>query len=162
MGGRFSIDGPKARAGTLTSASWVTSLDLGPGVPLTPFEVPVTASGTSTATSVALSLTVPQFTTRFLVPKNTLQSNLDLTGLTSMFTPIPDVVAMGSFALTGMGGGTLTLVAPSKVSIDGGLAQRRTLSFVTLRLSFVPEPGSLVLLAAAAGGLALVCGRGEH
>jgi hypothetical protein len=61
---------------------------------------------------------------------------------------------MGSFNLTPLGGGTVTLVAPSKISIDGPFAQRRTANFTTLSLSFVPEPGTLLL--SAAGGVALV------
>jgi hypothetical protein len=78
------------------------------------------------------------------------------TGLTSGGDPIPTVVAMGSFSLTApLGQGTVTLVSPSKVSIDGPLAQRRTVSFATLKLVFVPEPGTLLLLGA--GAFALLC-----
>ena len=241
------IAGP-ARAGTLTSASWVTRIDLGPVVPAPPFSVPVTASGTSAATSVAVSLTVPSFATTFFVPRTAngaltlhlgvtfdgaqvitatpgmavatagvpgsarlmtaahdfmgvnqsmfkvgLQTIVSLPlsaggmgqftntfsllgthhhftidfyawtpgtrtfkGLTSMSAPLPDVVAMGSFALNGNGAGTVNLVTPSKLSVDGPLAQRRTVSLTTLRLSFVPEPAALLLLATAVGGLAMV------
>jgi hypothetical protein len=86
------------------------------------------------------------------------------TGLTSKFAPLPTptVVAMGSFNLTAMGGGTVTLVAPSKISIDGSLAQRRTASFTTLKLTYaptVPEPATLLLLGAGVLGLALVGSR---
>jgi hypothetical protein len=87
---------------------------------------------------------------------------LTFTGLTSKLAALPDVVAMGSFALTGMGGGGVTLVSPSRLSIDGSLAQRRTVGFTSLQLNFVPEPGPLLLLAAAATGLALVRGRRDH
>jgi hypothetical protein len=79
---------------------------------------------------------------------------LVFSGLTTKGVALPSVVAMGSFNLTPMGGGTVTLVAPSKISIDGPFAQRRTASFTTLSLSFVPEPGTLLL--SAAGGVALV------
>jgi hypothetical protein len=58
-----------------------------------------------------------------------------------------------------MGGGTVTLVAPSKISIDGPLAQRRTASFTTLKLSYAPEPSTLLLLGAGVMGLALVGSR---
>jgi hypothetical protein len=63
--------------------------------------------------------------------------------------------AMGSFNLTANGGGMVTLVAPSLVSIDGFYAQR-TASFTTLELTFVPEPTSLLLIAAAGVALLLV------
>ncbi len=82
---------------------------------------------------------------------------LTFTGLTSKFAPLPTptVVAMGSFGLTAMGGGTLTLVSPSKISIDGALSQRRTIaSLSTLKLTYAaPEPGLLLLLGAGAAGL---------
>jgi hypothetical protein len=74
---------------------------------------------------------------------------LVFSGLTTRGQALPSVIAMGSFNLTAKGGGTVTLVAPSKISIDGSLAQRRTASFTTLVLSFVPEPGTLLLLAGA-------------
>lgn len=79
------------------------------------------------------------------------------TGLTSKFAPLPTptVVAMGSFvSLTAERIRTVTLVAPSRISIDGPLAQRRTASFTTLRLNYLPEPSTLLLLGAGAVGLA--------
>jgi hypothetical protein len=78
---------------------------------------------------------------------------LVFSGLTTRGVALPSVIAMGSFDLTAKGGGTVTLVSPSKISIDGSIAQRRTASFTTLVLTFVPEPGALMLLGA--GGLAL-------
>ena len=51
-----------------------------------------------------------------------------------------------------------TLVAPSKISVDGPAVQRRTASFATLHMVFVPEPGALLLLAAAG----LACIRAVH
>jgi PEP-CTERM motif len=83
------------------------------------------------------------------------------TGLTSKYLPLmtPTVVAMGSFGLTGGGGGTVTLVSPSKISIDGSLAQRRTASFTSLKLTYIPEPGTLLLLGAGAAGLVLLSSR---
>jgi hypothetical protein len=65
------------------------------------------------------------------------------------------VIAAGSFNLNAQGGGTVTLVSPSKISIDGALAQRRTASFTALVMTFVPEPGTLLLLGGAALALAL-------
>jgi hypothetical protein len=81
---------------------------------------------------------------------------LTFTGLTSKFValPTPTLVAMGSAHLA-QGGGTVTIVSPSKISIDGPLAQRRTVSFTSLTLTF-PEPSALWLLAVAAAGLAFV------
>jgi hypothetical protein len=84
---------------------------------------------------------------------------LTLSNLTTKGKALPTVVAMGSFNLTSMGGGTVTLVSPSLVSIDGALAQRRTAGFTSLSLSFVPEPATLLLLAAGALGLALMGSR---
>ena len=62
---------------------------------------------------------------------------------------------MGSFNLTAHGGGTVTLVSPTKISIDGRLAQRRTVSVTSLKLHFVPEPASLPLIGAGAAALLL-------
>jgi PEP-CTERM motif len=76
-------------------------------------------------------------------------------GLTTKGVALPTVMAVGSFNLSAGGGGTVTLVAPTKVDIDGALAQRRTASFTTLKLTFVPEPGTVLLLAAAAAALVL-------
>jgi hypothetical protein len=111
------------------------------------------------------------------------------TGLTSNFVPLPDVVAMGSFQgapwdyrlppshfprsqevhLTWGSGATVTLVAPSRISIDGPLAQRRTVSLTTLSLSLpgdpcciihgTPEPRALLLLGAGFAALLLARGR---
>jgi hypothetical protein len=81
-------------------------------------------------------------------------------GLTSKGMVLPTVTAAGSWNLTPGGDGTVTLVSPSKISIDCGLAQRRTASFTSLRMVFVPEPGStLLLLGAGALGLVLVGSR---
>src|SRR5262245_31208844 len=71
---------------------------------------------------------------------------LTFTGLTTKGKALPDVIAMGSFNLTPSGGGKVTLVSPTKVSIDGALFARRTASFTKLVLSFVPEPSTLLLL----------------
>jgi PEP-CTERM motif len=53
----------------------------------------------------------------------------------------------------------VTLVSPSKVDIDGNLAKRRTAGFTKLVMSFVPEPGTLLLLGAGALGLVLMGSR---
>jgi len=82
------------------------------------------------------------------------------TGLTWKGSPRPNVVAMGSFGLTPNGGGTVTLVSPTKMSANCALLQQRHIySLTTLTLSFVPEPGALLLLAAGAAGLGLVRAR---
>jgi hypothetical protein len=81
------------------------------------------------------------------------------TGLTTKLAALPTVTAAGTWNLTAMGGGTVTLVSPSKISIDCGLAQRRTASFTALKMYFVPEPGTLLLLGAGALGLVLVGSR---
>jgi hypothetical protein len=53
--------------------------------------------------------------------------------LTSMGSALPDAAATGSFDLTPDG---VSLVSLTKISVDGGLSQRRTASFTTLKLSF--------------------------
>jgi hypothetical protein len=103
---------------------------------------------------------------------------LRFTGLTTKGVGLPDAVAMGSFdyvdypekipashTVTGpFGSLTVTLVAPTRISIDGPLFQRRTVSFTTLKLNYLnetgvvhgtPEPGALLLLAAGMAGLLL-------
>jgi len=247
---------PRAHAGTLTSATWfqvtegrLRGVGVIGGIPMTRTGAQLGAAGTSTATSIAVTLSYPAFASTLFVPK-TASGTADLalqvtqggpqaitatpsmaggtpgipgtvvvmsalhagkgvnqsmfmigsvtflkvplshgaadqfagtfivfpgiihaltldfigwtphtlvfTGLTSDSQPLPDVTAMGSFALTSMGGGTVTLVSPSKISIDGVVAQRRTVAVTTLVLSFVPEPGTLLLLGGA--GLALLLG----
>jgi hypothetical protein len=85
--------------------------------------------------------------------------SLTFTGLTTKGAALPTVAAMGSWNLNAQGGGTVTLVSPSKISIDGALAQRRTAGFTSLVLSFVPEPGSLLLLGAGAIGILFLVRR---
>jgi hypothetical protein len=80
-------------------------------------------------------------------------NTLIFTGLTTKGAALPTVTAAGSFNLNAQGGGTVTLVSPSKISIDGSLAQRRTAGFTSLVMSFIPEPGTLLLLGAGALGL---------
>ena len=77
------------------------------------------------------------------------------TGLTTKLATLPTVTAAGSWNLTTNSGGTVTLVSPSKISIDCALAQRRTASFTSLKMYFVPEPGTLLLLSAGVLALAL-------
>ena len=89
---------------------------------------------------------------------------LTFTGLTSKFVALetPTVVAMGSVNLDAAGNGTVTIVSPSKISIDGPLAQRRTAGFTSLTMTYgpgVPEPSTLLLLGAGVIGLVLVGGR---
>ena len=86
------------------------------------------------------------------------------TKLTSKYAPLmtPTITAKGSFNLTGMGGGTVTLVSPSKITIVGSLAGRKTASFTSLKLTYAataPEPSTLLLLGAGVVGLALVGSR---
>jgi hypothetical protein len=278
-----------AQAGVLSNATWTQATQ---GFPLTRSTIgycptntpgcdPLVASGTSTATSIAVSLDYPFITTKFFVPK-TPNGSIDLavnitqggvagitatagmanvtaggipgtafvmsgvhntkgvnqstfltgvntivmvslnagiagqftgsfiviginhlitvdfyawtgmaasfTGLTSKGVASPDVTAPGSWNLSqtangvtdnGLtikggpgtannpnfasmtsngnlkaGAGVVTLVSPSKISIDCSLAQRRTAGFTSVQMWFVPEPGFLLMLGA--GGLSLV------
>lgn len=82
------------------------------------------------------------------------------TGLTSDGHPLPAVVAMGSLRLASDHVGELTLVAPSRISVDGPLLQRRTASFASLHMVFVPEPGALLLIGSAGLGLWLAAQKG--
>jgi len=61
------------------------------------------------------------------------------------------VTAMGANGLTAGGAGTLVLVSPTKVitNVAGTLA-----AFGTLTLTYVPEPGTLLLLGMGVAGLA--------
>jgi hypothetical protein len=122
--------------------------------------------GVNTLVQVPLSVgKAGQFTGTFLVVGALHRLTVDFyawtpgtlvfTSLTSMGQALPSVVAAGSFNLNSMGGGTVTLVSPSKISIDGSLAPRRTASFTTLVLTFVPEPGAMLLIVAGAVVLGL-------
>ena len=79
---------------------------------------------------------------------------LTFKGLTYKLSPLPDVIAMGSFALTANGGGTVTLVSPSRITARSPVIfESKVVSLTTLTLSFVPEAGTLLLLAASAVAL---------
>jgi hypothetical protein len=137
----------------------VNASKLGPGA-TTLVLVPLSAGKAGTFTGFFYVLTSPHYITVdfYAWTPNTIS----FMGLTTKGAALPDVTAAGSFNLTGMDGGTVTLVAPSKISIDGPLAQRRTASFTTLKLSYAasaPEPSTLLLLGAGALGLALVGSR---
>jgi hypothetical protein len=253
--GALLLAGASARAGTLTSATWHQLIDPMPGlfsaVALTRTTAQLGAAGSSTAASVAVSLSFPAFATTvfrplttpfdlavritqggpqaitatpgmgsgapgipgsvvvlsavhagmgvnqsmFMVGVNTIvraplshgragnftgtfaltgnlfdvsidfyawtPGSIVFTQVTSGGVALPDFTAMGSFNLTGNGGGTVTLVSPARLSVAGaglGGVERRNIGFVanTLTLHFVPEPGSLLLLGA--GGLLLAVG----
>src|SRR5262245_42736236 len=81
------------------------------------------------------------------------------TGLTTKGAALPTVMAAGSFNLTANGGGTVTLVSPRKGSVHGVLAQGRTASFTTLKLTFVPEASTLLLIGAVLGAVVLATRR---
>ena len=120
-------------------------------------KVPLSVGKAGTFTGYWLALTSPHYVTVSFYAWT--PHTLTFTGLTSKFAPLPDVVAMGSFGLTPMGGGTVSLVSPSKISIDSPLTQRRMASLTTLSLSYAPEPGTLLVLGAAVAGLVWVGSR---
>lgn len=74
-----------------------------------------------------------------------------LTGLTQNLSPLPDAVTAGSFMLDANGAGTVTLVAPTRFSVVSSTTFRQDVALTRLTLHFVPEPGSWLLLLAAAG-----------
>jgi hypothetical protein len=238
-----------ASAGTLTSATWITEV---PGYEprVAPLGVPLVASGTSTASSISVSLTLPSFegglfgyygvggytyrrlvlsgsqnlvatplmatatmgvpgsveerlayhiaqgvnasmltpgqlilfrlpvsvggvgsdTGQFIVGGGTHYFTIDhygwtiagqtFTGLTQYGAAVSPVAAMGSFALTAMGGGSVLLVAPTRISVDGaGYVQRHDVILTTLQLHFVPEPSTTLLFGAGGVGLLLTVRR---
>jgi hypothetical protein len=112
-----------------------------------------------------------QFTSTFLVLGQLHTITVDFyawtpgtflfTGLTSLGSALPNVTAAGSFNLTAQGGGTVTLVSPSLVSVDGTFAQQRTAAFTKLVMNFVPEPGTLLLFGGAGVALWLRSRRGR-
>lgn len=62
--------------------------------------------------------------------------SIRFSGLTSMSEPLPDVTAKGSWSWQGNETGMVNLVAPTKIHVDGNLAQRRTATFTSLKLWF--------------------------
>lgn len=74
-----------------------------------------------------------------------------LTGLTHNLAALPDVVTAGSFMLDSSGAGTVTLVAPTRFTVQSSLPYRSNVALTRLTLHFVPEPGAWLLLLAAAG-----------
>jgi hypothetical protein len=70
---------------------------------------------------------------------------------TALGGPLQNITVMGNNALTPGGGGTLTLVSPGKVitNLTGPIPL-----ISTLTLTYVPEPGTLLLLGAGVAGLA--------
>jgi hypothetical protein len=137
-----------AHAGMAVNASMLTA------AMTTLVKIPLDVGEAGTFTGYFLALGSPHYITVDFYAWT--PHSKTFTGLTSLFAPLPDVTVMGSFALNGTGMGTVTLVSPSKISIDSPLLQRRTASFTTLKLTYAPEPGLLLLLGAGVVGLALV------
>jgi hypothetical protein len=75
------------------------------------------------------------------------------TPTTAPTNPAGTVTAMGANGLTPGGAGTLVLVAPTRLitNVAGTLA-----AFSTLTLTYVPEPGTLLLLGAGVAGLTAI------
>ena len=118
----------------------------------------VGAAGQATGTFAAGVGDLHSYTVDFYAwtPGTLVFAGLSTLGMSTMdIVPLPNVTAAGTWNLTAGGGGTVTLVSPTKISIDCRLSQRRTVNVTSLKLYFVPEPASLLLLSAGAIALAL-------
>jgi hypothetical protein len=148
VGGELAFDGIAnvyGIGGFPAGALPLLGVPLALGTPNTLFKsaggVSITAVGAGWTAGTAV---VTGLNTTTTTPGNVTNMN---TGVTQ--------TAMGSNGLTAGGGGTLVLVAPTKVmtNITAPLA-----AFSTLTLNYVPEPGSLLLLGTAIASL-MVLGR---
>jgi hypothetical protein len=86
--------------------------------------------------------------------------SVTISSLTLSGRAMPDANAMGSFDLTALGAGTVTLVAPRRIQIRTfepslSFVRRTAGSFTTLTLHFVPEPAASLLLGATGAALLL-------
>ena len=125
-------------------------------------------AGVNTLLRIPINIGVSaQFTSTFLVIGITHTLRVDFYGWTphTKTITLPSsgtgsvVTAMGSFNLDAAGAGTVTLVSPTRIHLGGPLAQRDSVSITTLKLNFVPEPGTLLLLGAGLSALGLVWRR---
>ena len=114
--------------------------------------IPVATGTTTTTTTSTYGIGVTVEAQQWQV------GSVSATGLTSLGNALPNVTATGSFNLTAGGGGTITLVTATIVTTfsTGFGLQSRTSSPTYLRLTYVPEPGTLLLLGAGSLGLVLV------
>jgi hypothetical protein len=77
-------------------------------------------------------------------------------GLTSVFAPVPDVMATGNVSVTSMGNTHVNLVSLGRTKVRG-FGNATVSDPIFLRLVYapsVPEPGTLMLLGAGIAGLA--------
>jgi hypothetical protein len=118
-------------------------------------KIPLNVGGVGTSTNYFVVSGLGHYLTVDFLPWSPGMQTF--TGLTSKLVAIPDAVVTGSFNLTAMGGGSVLLVAPTRIAIDGPLSQRRGVFLSTLQLQFVPEPSVLLLVGAM--GVALVLGE---
>jgi len=123
--------------GTITTV--VTGLPGGLGTTLS-----ITAIG-NTWTAGTTGVTGVPFSTTAYIP---FAGTVTLTGLTT-------VTVMGANLLSAGGNGTLVLVTATKVLTSLGASPILPL-FSILTLSYVPEPGTLLLLGSGVAGLALL------
>lgn len=140
----------------LHNAKGVNASQFVPGL-TTLLKVPLSIGKGGVETGYFYILTVPHYMTVDFY--GWTPGTLLFTGLTTKNVPLPTptLVAMGTHNLTAAGRGFVSLVAPSKVSIDGALAQRRIVSLTRVTFAF-PEPSALLLLGAGAVGLGLAHG----